>query len=191
MEEKMRVISTPEEMKIFSDPYRLKIIRTFQKSKEPLTVKGCADLMGEVPAKVHYHVKKLLRIDILELDHIEVINGINAKYYKLPTKSFTISIREDDEDAMYKQLGQIHEMVKRIMDEFKEDFMKSNSKSIEKQTKKTSDAGFVTSNTIYLSEDDHKEITDYLTTLSKKYDEKAPGKKEYNYIGGLACKYDN
>ena len=81
MENDERIISTTEELEVLSDPFRLSIINAYREHGEPLTVKGCADILGEVPSKVHYHVKKLLKIDVLALDHIEVINGINAKYY--------------------------------------------------------------------------------------------------------------
>ncbi len=57
---KVRKISSDEEIKIFSDPYRMKIINAYIKAGKALTVKGVADLMGEVPAKVHYHVKKII-----------------------------------------------------------------------------------------------------------------------------------
>lgn len=33
--------------------------------EEPLTVKQLADRLGEVPSKVHYHVKELERIGVL------------------------------------------------------------------------------------------------------------------------------
>ncbi len=38
--------------------------------------------MGEVPAKVHYHVKKLESAGILKLQHTKEINGIVAKFYQ-------------------------------------------------------------------------------------------------------------
>ncbi|PQP89629.1 helix-turn-helix domain-containing protein, partial [Paenibacillus sp. AR247] len=51
-------LSTIEEIRIYSDPYRLKILSCFQKADQPMTIKDIADKLGEVPAKVYYHAKK-------------------------------------------------------------------------------------------------------------------------------------
>ena len=76
-----RTVTTNEEFKILADPYRMSILNVFFQNKIPMTTKQVADELGEVPAKVHYHIQKLLKIELLVLDHIKVINGINAKYY--------------------------------------------------------------------------------------------------------------
>lgn len=187
MTENIRVISTEEELKIFNDPYRMKIIRTFQKSKLPLTVKGVADLMEEVPAKVHYHVKKLLKIDILKLDHTEVINGITAKYYVMPFKSFTISVKSSD-DQKYQSLAQAHSILTRVIDDFKEEFMKSSSVAVEKNVTDDSEVGLLASNELYLSKEEFHEISTFFTELSHKYQENSPEKNKYVFIGGLGKK---
>ena len=186
MDEKMRVISTEEELKVFNDPYRMKIIRVYQQHRKPLTVKGCADIMGEVPAKVHYHVKKLLKINILELDHIEVVNGINAKFYKLPQTQFTISIKEDDDTSALKRLGQVHTILSNILDDFKDELMKNSSYAIEQKEPNQADTGFLSSNQIYLNDEELKELTEFFTNLSDKYSEKSEDRNTYTFVGGLA-----
>ena len=190
MDDNIRVISTTEELKIFNDPYRLKIIRVYQKSEEPLTVKGCADLMGEVPAKVHYHIKKLLKIHILELDHIEVINGINAKYYKMPQKGFTISIKKDDPTAMYQNLTQVHNMVERIFNDFREEFMKSSSYAIENDLQEDSEVGIISSDQLYLSSDEFKQLSEYIKNLYETHKEEREDRKKYTLITGLSILRD-
>lgn len=188
MDDNLRIISTKEELKIFSDPYRMKIIKTFQRSTTPLTVKGCADLMGEVPANVHYHVKKLLKINILELDHIEVINGINAKYYKLPKSSFTISLKEEDDIELYQRLTQVHNLVSQIMDDFKEDFMKSSSYAVEHKKKKDSEVGMMAANSIYLTEEQFDHLSNILSNIPEEYKKDGENKQLYSFLGGLARK---
>lgn len=187
MDNNMRVISTEEELKIFSDPYRMKIIKTFQKSEGPLTVKACADIMGEVPAKVHYHVKKLLKINILELDHVEVINGINAKYYRMPKQSFTISLK-DSEDQL-RQMTQVHLLVSRIIEDFKDEFMKSSAYAVEHKIQEDSEVGMLASNEIHLTEEEFKELSKLLTELPQKYKKDGPNKKTYVYLGGVGRVY--
>lgn len=60
-------LTTLEQIKAYSDPYRLKIITYLRNNQESATVKEIADFFGEVPAKVHYHIKKLEKAGILEL----------------------------------------------------------------------------------------------------------------------------
>lgn len=188
MSENMKLISTDEELKVFNDPYRMKIIKTFQQSKTPLTVKGCADIMGEVPANVYYHVQKLIKIGILALHHQEIINGITAKYYHLPFKNFLISIKENDETQKLKQLTQVHRIISRLIDDFKDNFMKASALANEKKLVDDSDIGLITSNEIYLTEEEFNQMRDYFATILKNQQmlEADPDKKKYLFLGGLA-----
>lgn len=77
----VKVLTTTEEIKIYSDPYRLRILHVFRRFGKPATVKEIADELGEIPAKVYYHVKKLEKIGLLTLVETKEINGIVAKYY--------------------------------------------------------------------------------------------------------------
>ncbi len=86
----VKILTTLEEIKSFSDPYRIIILKHYFRLKRPCTVKQIADEMGEVPAKVHYHVKKLEASGILCLNHTKEINGILAKYYLPAAKTFKI-----------------------------------------------------------------------------------------------------
>ena len=79
-----------KEIKAFSDPYRMMIMKQYYKLARPATVKQIADEMGEVPAKVHYHVKKLESVGILKLKHTKEINGIIAKFYEPTAQTFKV-----------------------------------------------------------------------------------------------------
>ncbi len=178
----IKVITTEEELKVFNDPYRMKIIRVFQRSETPLTVKGCADILGEVPAKVHYHVQKMLKVNFLELDHIEVVNGINAKYYRLPHKQFTISLKDDETDLL-KRIPQVHSIIHNMLEDFKESFMKSSATAVEN---KEEDSSYMVANQLELTEDEYKEVRDYVTSLAKKYNKKREGTTTYKFLGGFS-----
>ncbi|WFR61730.1 helix-turn-helix domain-containing protein [Paenibacillus amylolyticus] len=100
-----KVLSTIEEIKIYSDPYRIQIMNMFNRQGRPSTVKEIADQMGEVPAKVHYHVKKLEKIGLLTIVSTREINGIIAKYYE--PFSGEIHLRHEDEDNENSPLKQV------------------------------------------------------------------------------------
>lgn len=164
----VRKIETDEELKIFSDPYRMKIINAYIKAGKPLTVKGVADLMGEVPAKVHYHVKKLISIDILQLDHTEVINGITAKYYSLTTENFSVAY--ENTPSQPGLFDSTTNMLISVIDEFKEDiyrnatYIKTHDEAGDIPRK-----GFITKEELHLSEKDYEAFNEEMRALYKKY----------------------
>lgn len=182
----VRNIQTDEEIKIFSDPYRMRIINAYIKAGEPMTVKGVADLMGEVPAKVHYHVKKLISIDILRLDHTEVINGITAKYYVLTTDSFRVAYQNtSDQKALFDSTTN---MILSVVDEFKDDIVR-NAEYIKSHKSDDSEPknGFFTKETMYLSKRDYEDFEEEMTELYKRYKSRhVEGQEPYDlYVGWI------
>lgn len=186
MDEKTRVIANDKELKIFSEPYRIKIIQTYQKYGVPLTVKQCADYMGEVPAKVHYHVKKLRSINILELDHVEVINGINAKYYYLPKTGFTVKLLDENSNLMYSQLNTVDSIIANVIDDFKKDYFIATKKAVESKTTNPSEAGLISTDYVYLSEAELHELTENITELINQHHKFDKDKKRYSILVGVA-----
>ncbi|MGH4123424.1 MAG: ArsR/SmtB family transcription factor [Clostridium sp.] len=83
-------ITKPEEIRILSNTFRMKIISLFNLNKESLTVKQMADKLGEVPSKVHYHVKMLKQIGVMEIVETREKSGIVEKYYLPTAENFKI-----------------------------------------------------------------------------------------------------
>jgi DNA-binding transcriptional regulator GbsR (MarR family) len=81
---KEKILSSLDEIKTISDPFRLKILFLFDEDNTPITVKQMAVKLEEVPSKVHYHVKELERVGVLEIVHTKERAGIVEKFY-LPT----------------------------------------------------------------------------------------------------------
>lgn len=185
----IRHIESDEEIKIFSDPYRMRIINAYIKAGEPMTVKGVADMMGEVPAKVHYHVKKLISIDILVLDHTKVINGITAKYYRLTTDSFRVAYQNtSDQKALFDSTTN---MILSVVDEFKTDIV-NHADYIKSNKPQDPDAknGFFTKETIHLNKKDYEDFETELSDLYKKYkSKKTPDQKAYDMFVGWFRRY--
>ena len=131
-----------------------------------------------------------MKFNFLELDHVEVINGIHAKYYKLSKTSFAISIKDTDDTMMYKQLTQVHHFVGRLIDDFKDEFMKASSYALENRLENDHEVGMLSSTGVYLSEEEFDELSTYLSQIVKKHQKMDENKKYYIYIGGLARKSD-
>lgn len=189
MKNDTRVISSAEEIKIFSDPFRLNIINTFRDHDKPLTVTGCADLLGETPAKVLYHVKKLLSIDVLTLDHIEIVNGINAKYYKLTHNKFNISIKDDTDDVLKKNVEYINNIMISQVEQFKMDFITMSQTAIKNKLQGKHDVGWFSYNKLYLSEEEFLELENMVVEYIESKNTKQDDKNEYSMVFGIANRF--
>lgn len=188
-ENNTRIITTGEELKIISDPYRMEIINTYRSKDIALTATECANLMGEIPSKVHYHVKKLLKINILALDHIKVINGINAKYYKLPKPTIMIRLKDEEQQKMYSGLNKAESVVANMIDTFKSNFIKTAQKAIDDNVTDEAEVGKVGTTRLYLSEDDYKKLMVDIEELLEKYTWDDDGsKKKYDFLAGISRK---
>lgn len=117
--EKVKILSTVKEIKAISDPYRIEIMNVFYTLNRPVNVKEIADSLGEVPAKVHYHVKKLEDAGILELVSTKEINGIVSKYYEPVAQGFNIKREHVDPAMRNAVINQAQEMVSAIYDRSK------------------------------------------------------------------------
>ncbi|MGG2065883.1 ArsR/SmtB family transcription factor [Bacillus sp. S14(2024)] len=71
---------TIELMKLLSDPRRNQILHLA--ASEPVTVKYLAEQMGEDPLRLYYHVKKLVKAELLEVVETRQQNNFIEKYYQ-------------------------------------------------------------------------------------------------------------
>jgi len=174
--ENIRILSTDKEMKIFSDPFRLKIISAYRKVTEPMTAKAIADILDVAPSKVHYHVKKLLEIDILELDHTQVINGILAKYYKLTADEFRLEVsdKSGDLDVIANQTIQVFH---NVFEEYKSILYKTTNALLNDENAPRGKGTFLSSIDIYLDNEEAVAFHDEILALAEKYKEKKNDKQ--------------
>lgn len=176
--QKERVLSTLEEIKVISDPFRFKILVLFNKESGSLTVKQMAVKLKEVPSKVHYHVKELERIGVLEIVETKEKGGIIEKFY-LPTAE-NFRIKKDIgilEDAEYEQASE------NLISIMHEDFMES-MKNKAKGDKKQLNYGLT-----YLTDEEFEELGELITGFikSKKQRDNA---KAYMFGYALFQKHD-
>lgn len=165
-----KVLTTLEEIKIFSDPYRLQILNIFNKLDRPATVKEVSDEMGEVPAKVHYHVKKLEKIGLVYLVSTKEINGIVAKYY-LPF-SGTIEIKRQDAQnepsANELMRSETYKLLSELYEQNKERFFKQVKNSNKTFAK-------MTNNTLYMTDEEARNFFQEVTNMCEQYKDKKKG----------------
>jgi DNA-binding transcriptional ArsR family regulator len=111
-----------KQLRIFSLPLRQKILRELQKAGAPLTAKQIADRLKITPSSAQHHLIKLESIGLVELDHIESINGIQAKFMRASDVVVHIGQQIADETAlardtlMNNQMMEVLQGYQRIVD---------------------------------------------------------------------------
>jgi len=90
-------LSTKQELDIYMNPTRQQILRQLSLSDTPMTPKMLADKLKISASGVQHHLKKLISLGLVELDHTEMIHGIKASFYKLAHVQVQIGFGKDDE----------------------------------------------------------------------------------------------
>jgi len=175
--DKIRDLNTENEIKIFSDPYRLKIIKTIKEIGRSTTVKEIADKMNEVPAKVHYHLKKLEKIEVLELDYTKEINGIIAKYYRLTADAYRINYDNIGKDFENKVVSTAEMVVFNLLEEFKKDVQMAT----QLDDSEKNNGGIVSQDYLFLDETKYKNFESELKGLVAKYSSENVDEKDPKY----------
>lgn len=184
--EDVKVLKTIEEIRAISDPYRNKILNCFYRIGEPITVKQLADELGEVPAKVHYHVKKMEKAGVLTLVYTKKVNGIIAKYYEPTARVFNL-VGEDGAmdpvkiNAAQKAIAEVFEDGKRTFLKQMElliDEVKDKDKNKSKNNKRKSFNNQVGTENIYLTDEEAMDLLKYISDLFEKKRKKPAEEKE-------------
>jgi len=89
-----------ESLRIFSLPLRQKILREMHKTGVPMTAKQIADRLGITPSSAQHHLKRLESIGLVEPDHIESINGIQAKFMRAADVMVSIGQQYQDDTSL-------------------------------------------------------------------------------------------
>lgn len=166
MDEKKTLISL-DEIKAFSDPYRYRILNAFYRFGEPATVKQIADDLGEIPSKIHYHVKKLEKYDIVKLIFTREINGIIAKYYEPTAKSFDIQGNKENMEANKNLiLGETQRMFSEVYNTSRDNFIKQVGLQIDYKEKAL---GAVCMEELFLTMEEAEELRSYLEDYTNKH----------------------
>lgn len=161
--EKM-VLTTLEEIKTYSDPYRLQILNVFNILDRPATVKEVSDMMGEVPAKVHYHVKKLEKVGLLNLVTTKEINGIVAKYYEPFMGTIEIKRKEQMNEPSADEMmrSETYKLLSELYEQNKQRFFKQAKDSPNPKAS-------VTNTTLRMTDEEARSLFEQVNQLLEPY----------------------
>lgn len=191
--ETVKKLTTVESIRAFSDPYRLQIISTLRNFKRPATVKEISDEMGETPAKVHYHVKKLEKAGILVLVATKEINGITAKYYEPTAERFIIKYDPHDKELAKVYLGEMQRVVCSLYEQSRKIVLKEieNEQINPRQDEDRPSIDFVRSYEVYLTKEEAKEFAKMIKRFTQKRTKEEQEKRQkYHFFAVLRPLHD-
>jgi DNA-binding transcriptional ArsR family regulator len=82
-------LETLEQLRAIADELRTRIVEAL--SHRAMTVTQLGEMLGQAPAKIHYHVRELERVGLVRLVATRAKSGILEKYYRAIARSFTAS----------------------------------------------------------------------------------------------------
>lgn len=182
-------LSTPFQIKVFSDVYRMEIFGTFKDLNKPSTVKEVADHMKQTPAKVYYHVKKMVQANMLKLVYTKEINGIVAKYYEPTAEDFVI---KGSALAVKSANTNFTALVNKIYDTSKANFFKNISNNINEIANKSDNqhAGHISLSSIYLTREEFDELSEKVKNFCNDKGEQDKAKKDSKRYEMLVTCYE-
>lgn len=180
---KIKKLDDPKAIKIFANTYRREILNIFNHSEEAMTVKEIADKIKEQPSKVHYHVKQLINIDLLKLDHTEVINGIVAKYYVPKYDVVKIALSELSSEQYITHSDILVNTFNKYSEHFKKE-LSNHIEHVRELHKAKQDPLMMRMQNLHMNEIEYEEFIKHMDNLLEKYTEKKENTNKYSVIFG-------
>jgi DNA-binding transcriptional ArsR family regulator len=75
-------ITTRKQLDTYMNPQRQRLLKCLELNITPMTPKQISDVLNISPSSATFHLKKLVELGVVELDHTEIIHGILARFYK-------------------------------------------------------------------------------------------------------------
>jgi DNA-binding transcriptional ArsR family regulator len=162
-------ITSYEQAKVISNKLRMKILHIFD-DEIPRTSKQLADILGLPASKVHYHVRELAKVGLLELNKTQEKGGIIEKYYLPIAKGYRICLDEEPStEGGEKSTRYI--LLKTLFEEYQDSYLEAEEKMEFSEIKKESTVlkPFLKLSTLYLSFEDQSEFYQELELFLQKW----------------------
>jgi len=173
-------IENLEQLRAIADILRVRILDLLRQG--PLTVTQIADHLHLAPAKIHYHVRELGRVGLLQLVETRERGGILEKYYQPIAHS--IGVMESLLFSEHQEEGL--DILNSHFSQFQNGFVSSLRQAIEQREKRHHLAFSLTS--LYLTGDESEQLAKQLNELLTRY-EKRRGIEGEQEIRGLIAMY--
>lgn len=173
-------LTSKEDLDIYMSPTRQKLLRLLDLETAPMTPKQLSEKLGISASGVQHHLKKLLQLELVELDHTEVINGINASFYKPAQVTVQIGLSREDGLSEQKEVL-VQNSIAQVYEGYMEQMKKRISITGEKDPDVLSKWGDILSGVAYLSEEQSERLIKLVLDFIEQNSAPAAGKSPWEY----------
>ncbi|MED1782868.1 helix-turn-helix domain-containing protein [Brevibacillus fortis] len=178
-------VTDPEALKSLAIAERVKILELFE-DLEPRTAKQIATELGENAARLHYHVKELVRVGLLEQVDTRVKGSIVEKYYEPVAKVIQVKLQlmieenaQQLSDVMFTPFRTTEKDLMRTLNRFV-----ASDQDVRKEYQNTFAYNLTE---FYLSQDERNQFVEEISDLLQKYKgfKKESGRRKFKFFDTL------
>ncbi|KMZ42577.1 MULTISPECIES: helix-turn-helix domain-containing protein [Bacillales] len=175
-------VTDPEALKSLAIAERVKILELFE-DLEPRTAKQIATELGENAARLHYHVKELVRVGLLEQVDTRVKGSIVEKYYEPVAKVIQVKLQlmieenaQQLSDVMFTPFRTTEKDLMRTLNRFV-----ASDQDVRKEYKNTFAFNLTE---FYLSQEERNQFVEDISELLQKYKgfKKESGRRKFKFF---------
>ncbi|KLH96735.1 helix-turn-helix domain-containing protein [Brevibacillus formosus] len=175
-------VTDPEALKSLAIAERVKILELFE-DLEPRTAKQIATELGENAARLHYHVKELVRVGLLEQVDTRVKGSIVEKYYEPVAKVIQVKLQlmieenaQQLSDVMFTPFRTTEKDLMRTLNRFV-----ASDQDVRKEYQNTFAYNLTE---FYLSQDERNQFVEDISELLQKYKgfKKESGRRKFKFF---------
>lgn len=155
-------INTLEQLRAVADTLRIHIIDLLV--DRPMTVTQLGEALGLAPAKIHYHVRELEKVGLLQLVEKREKGGVLEKYYQPIARDFSVSkelFMTAPHDDSLAVLGA-------YIDQIKGGFQSAFRAALEHKDEHSFPS--LGGSHLYVTSEEHKQLFDQILALVKQYE---------------------
>lgn len=173
-------LKTKEELNIYMNHTRQKLLRQLNIENAPMTPKMLADKLQISASGIQHHIKKLMSLGLLVLDHTEVINGITASFYKPTQVTVQVGLSLSDDLTLQREVL-IQDSIANVYDGFRK-YMKMR---LDLQRDKDPDSlqkwGDIQTGFMYLSKQESEELMKLITAFLEQHAKPSADSSPWEY----------
>ena len=173
-------LTTKEELNIYMSPVRQQLLRQLGISNAPMTPKMLADKLQISASSVQYHIKKLIPLGVIELDHTEIINGITARYYKPAQVTVQIGLCSTDIEAKQKEVL-VQNLVAQVYEGYRNQLKKRVKIRRDLEPEKLQKWGDILTGVAYLGKQEAEGLMKLIKTYIDQHAKPAPERSPWEY----------
>jgi len=169
-------LETKEQFNIYVNPMRQKILHELEITEKPLTPKSLSDKLLISASSVQHHIKKLVSLGVVAVDHTESINGIKATFYTLTPVIIQLGFSQE-------HLNEKRVLLMQLVNNVLSGFMRI----LEKRVKTNPDQdnmrkfGEVMTGVVYITEQERVELIALMDEFILKHEKPCSNADAWNY----------